>query len=103
MGSQYAAPTCSASVRPLWAKCGNRQAEGPRSCDQRSGLRAAREQPSRAVAPASRPGRDLSRRTRRSLGRVGATAGPSAQDTAADAVRARVLAGDAAIDLELLV
>ena len=60
-----------------------------------------------AVAPASRPGRDLSRRTRRSHGRVGATAGPSAQgrriDTAAEAVRARVLAGDAAMDLELLV
>src|SRR5262252_7675164 len=49
------------------------------------------------------PGRDLSRRTRRSRGRVGATAGPSAQDTAADAVRTRVLAGDAAMDLELLV
>ena len=32
-----------------------------------------------AVAPASRPGRDLSRRTRRSRCRVGGTAGPSAQ------------------------
>jgi hypothetical protein len=63
-GSQYAAPTgadmnrvstafvgqVSAASRPC-----NRQAEGPRPRDQRSGLHAAREQPSRAVAPMSRP------------------------------------------------
>ena len=60
-----------------------------------------------AVAPASRPGRDLSRRTRRSRGRVGATAGPSAQGRRIDhggrggaRPRARRRRG---MDLELLV
>src|SRR6516162_6772267 len=35
--------TCSASVRPLWAKCGNRQAEGPLASSHRAQSRRRRD------------------------------------------------------------
>jgi hypothetical protein len=91
----------SAASSPAVAKLKGR----PR--DQRFGLRAAREQPSRAVAPASRP-------WSRSFSTHSAVARPCRSyssrvrkaaelTTAAERLGARVLAGDAAMDLELLV